>query len=440
MAKGLAAAIFVLTYALIAARRLAWLPIGRPAGALLGAVLMVGCGVLTPEESYRAIDHDTLVLLLGMMLIAAYLDLEGFFDVVVGAALRWCGTPWNLLAAVALLAGGLSAFLVNDPVCLFMTPIVVAVCARAGLPMGPYLIALATSANIGSAATLVGNPQNMIVGSLSKLPFAGFLAVSGPAALAGLLVNLALLRLYYRRRLPATFAPGREPDPTVPAPADGAAAAGAEAARAAPGLLAPRPRGRVGLVLGVLAAVVLGFFAGLHLGYTTLAGALALIVLDRREPREAFARVDWSLLLFFCGLFVVVAGFAHTGWVDLAWRHLAPRLDLGAPAGVGLFAGFVTVGSNLVSNVPLVLLTGPGLEALGGPSPRLGWALLAFVSTVAGNLTLVGSVANIIVAEGAKDHYTLGFFEYLRFGAVSTVVVLAAGVPLICLADRLVPS
>lgn len=437
MAKGLAAAIFVLTYALIAARRLAWLPIGRPAGALLGAVLMVGCGVLTPEESYRAIDHDTLVLLLGMMLIAAYLDLEGFFDVVVGAALRWCGTPWNLLAAVALLAGGLSAFLVNDPVCLFMTPIVVAVCARAGLPMGPYLIALATSANIGSAATLVGNPQNMIVGSLSKLPFAEFLAVSGPAALAGLLVNLALLRLYYRRRLPTAFAPGREPDPVGPAPP--APPQADPEAGAAPALQAPRPRGRVGLVLGVLAAVVLGFFAGLHLGYTTLAGALALIVLDRREPREAFARVDWSLLLFFCGLFVVVAGFARTGWVDLAWRHLAPRLDLGAPGGVGLFAGFVTVGSNLVSNVPLVLLTGPGLEALGGPSPRLGWALLAFVSTVAGNLTLVGSVANIIVAEGAKDRYTLGFLEYLRFGAVSTVVVLAAGVPLICLADRVVP-
>ncbi|MBX3468737.1 MAG: anion transporter [Planctomycetes bacterium] len=408
----LAVAIFCLTYVLIAARRLRVLPIGRPAGALLGAVLMVGARVITPEASFKAIDHDTIVLLLGMMLITAYMDQAAFFDWLVTKVLAVCATPWSLLVVVALLAGGLSAVLVNDTVCLFMTPVVVATCARARLPLGPYLIALATSANIGSAATLVGNPQNMIIGSLSRMPFGEFLLRCGPAALVGLLVNVALLRAYYGRSLPALMPPLEAAPPRA----------------GPPGLLR-----RVSVVLLL---VVVAFFAGAHLGYAALAGAVALIVLERAEPREAFARVDWALLVFFCALFVVVHGLASTGLVEAVWTRAAPWLDLERAQGVSLFTGLVVVGSNLVSNVPLVLLAGPHLQALGGPSPALGWALLAFISTVAGNLTLIGSVANIIVAEGAKDHYTLGFVEYLRFGLVSTLVVLAAGVPVIVLASR----
>lgn len=408
-----AVAIFALTYVLIAARRLHVLPIGRPAGALLGAVLMVATGVLTPEQSFAAVDHDTIVLLLGMMLITAYLDQAAFFDWLVTRILRVCRTPWGLLVVVALLPGPLSALLVNDAVCLFMTPVVVATCARARLPMGPYLIALATSANIGSAATLVGNPQNMIIGSLSQMSFGGFLLRSGPAALVGLAVNLALLRVYYRAALPPTMPPLDDLAPARPA-----------------------QRRDLLKVLVVIAAVVAGFFAGLHLGYTTLAGAVALIVIERVEPKGPLQRVDWSLLVFFCSLFVVVQGLASTGVVESVWARAAPWLDLDRAPGVSLFSALVVVGSNLVSNVPLVLLAGPHLKALGGPSPELGWVLLAFVSTVAGNLTLIGSVANIIVAEGAKEHHTLGFVEYLRFGAVSTLVVLAAGVPVIWVVTR----
>lgn len=407
-----AVAIFCLTYALIAARRLRWLPIGRPAGALLGAVLMVAAGVLTPEQSFEAIDHDTIVLLLGMMLIAAYLDEAAFFDWVVTGALRVCKTPWALLVLASLLSAALSAVLVNDAVCLFMTPVVVVTCARARLPMGPYLIAVATSANIGSAATLVGNPQNMIIGSLSGIPFAAFLARSGPAALVGLAINVALLRVYYRRHLPEVFTL------TESAPAR------------------PIRRAEIARVCAVILAVVIGFFAGLHLGYTTLGGAVALIVLERAEPRGAFARVDWALLVFFCALFVVVRGLASTGFVDEVWRAAQPWLGLEHAGGLGAFTGLIVVGSNLVSNVPLVLLAGPYMQALGGATPELGWVLLAFVSTVAGNLTLIGSVANIIVAEGAKDHYTLGFVEYLRFGLVSTLLVLAAGVPVVWVVAR----
>ena len=402
--KAAAIAIFCLTYLLIAGRRLRLLPIGRPAGALLGAVLMVGVGVLTPKESYRAIDHDTIVLLFGMMLLTAYLSQAGFFGWAAVKVLSTCRTPWQLLVTLSVFSAALSAFLVNDTVCIFLTPVVVAVCLRARLPMGPYLIALATSANIGSAATLVGNPQNMIIGSMSGFPFAKFMAMSGAAVVAGLLINTVLLWLYYRRRLPPLFeeAPGAQPVVDFP---------------------------RLLLAGAVSAGVVAGFFAGFHLGYTALAGVMVLVIAERDDTGEFFGRVDWRLLVFFSSLFIVVEGLARTGIVDEAWGLARPELSFGRPRGLFLFSGLMVLGSNIVSNVPMVVLSGPHLGELG--SPQLGWVLLAFTTTVAGTLTLLGSVANIIVAEGARKDYQLGYFEYLRFGLVSTVLVLLGGVPLI---------
>ncbi|MCB9566566.1 MAG: hypothetical protein H6710_05030 [Myxococcales bacterium] len=396
-------AVFLVTYALIAARRLALLPIGRPAGALLGAVAMVAIGALSPEESFAAIDHDTLALLLGMMLLSAYLARAGLFDRLTELLLRRFATPRRLLVAIAGLSGVLSAFLVNDTVCLFMTPLVVALCRRGGLPYPPFLLALATSANIGSAATLVGNPQNMIIGAMSGLGFVEFLAAAGPAAALGLAVNIGLLLVYYGRTLPPTLA-------VVPADPPPEAA----------------DRREVWTTGAVTLAIILGFFLGLHPGYTVLGGVIVLMLRDRRDPHEVFTRVDWPLLLFFTGLFIVVAGLRASGLVDAAWVALRPACELDAPAGIAAFTGLVSAGANLVSNVPLVLILGPNVDSLAaGPLP---WVLLGFVSTVAGNLTLLGSVANIIVAEGAREVHELGFFEYLRFGALSTVVVLAIGV------------
>jgi Na+/H+ antiporter NhaD/arsenite permease-like protein len=400
-------AVFLLTYVLIAARRVPFLPIGRAAGAMFGAVLMVAIGALSPKDSYAAVDHNTLVLLFGMMMLTAYLARAGFFDRMAQVAIARAGTPWRLLVGVSVLSAVLSAVLVNDTVCVFMTAAVIAICRGSHLPMGPYLIALGTAANIGSAATIVGNPQNMIIGSLSKIGFVEFLALSAPAAAVGLAVNLALLWLYYGRKLPATM--GEGPRATAE--------------------LAAIPPGDLRAVLVVTAGIVAGFVAGLHLGYTTLAGVLVLVIRDRREPREAFAYVDWPLLVFFSSLFIVVAGFERTGLVSGAWTLIQPHIALADPAGAVNFTAAMTAGSNLVSNVPLVLLAAPHVLDLG--PPRLTWVMLAFVTTVAGNLTLVGSVANLIVAERAKDDYQLGFFEYLRFGVVSTLAVLAAGVPVI---------
>lgn len=409
-----AVTIFAFTWLVIASRRLRWLPIGRPAGALVGAVAMVAVGALSPHQALAAIDLDTLALLLGMMLLTAYLARAGFFERVTQAALRRLHSPVRLLLAVAWLSAILSAILVNDTVCLFMTPLVVQLCARARLPCGPYLIALATSANIGSAATLVGNPQNMLIGSMSGIGFADFLRWSGLATLAAMLVQSLLLVLFYRRRLTEAV-PGGE--------------IRFDHAPGSPALAAPMSNPL--LVAATVVAVVIAFLAGAHLGFTALGAATFLMLVERRDPSDVLAEVDGALLLFFAALFVVVAGFETTGLVETAWTASAAGLDLESMGGLAALSGVLTVGSNLVSNVPMVLLSGPWLEALG--LGERGWVLLGFVTTVAGNLTLLGSVANIIVAERARPAYDLGFVEYLRFGVASTLAALAVGVPVIML-------
>lgn len=396
--------IFVLTYLLIAARRLRALPIGRPAGALLGAFLMVCVGALSPAQSYAAIDGDTILLLFAMMALVAYVERAGFFEWAAARAIARARTPVGLLVAVALLSGAMSALFVNDAVCVFLTPLVVLACQKARLPLGPYLIATATSANLGSAATLVGNPQNMIIGGLSGLSFATFSALALPVAALALALNIGLLLLYYRRDLGDV--PLRPPPP------------------------AAFDRPRLARVLVVVAGVVVAFLAGAHLGYSALGGLVALVLLEREDPHAIFARVDWTLLIFFAALFVVVGGIERTGLVGAAWTALGPLLAHDSFAGLSALTAIYTLGSNLVSNVPMVLLAAPGVAADGS---TFAWVLLGFVTTVAGNLTLIGSVANIIVAEKAADAHELGFFEYLRFGLVSTLVVLAVCVPALVL-------
>ena len=400
--EGAAVAIFAVTYALVSAGRLRWLPLGRPTAALAGAVLMILVAGLSPEEAYRAIDHGTLALLLGMMGIVAYLARAGFFALAEAALLRRFPTPLALLAGTGLLSGVLSAVLVNDAVCLFLAPVVVGACARLGLPFGPYLIAVATGANVGSVATLVGNPQCMILGNLGGLEFRGYALRMAPVAAAALAANTALLVLFYRSRL----GPSRRLDAPTP----------------------PSDRRGLRRAVSVTALVVAGFFAGLPLGWAALGGFALLALLSREDPAPVLREVDWSVLMFFAALFVVVHGFAATGIADRAWAGLPPpdAADLG---GRAVLAGALAVGSNVVSNVPIVLIAAPKIAALGPEAS--GWHLAAMATTFAGNLTLLGSVANIIVAESARERYRLGFLEYLRFGAVSTAVTLSIGVLLL---------
>jgi Na+/H+ antiporter NhaD/arsenite permease-like protein len=397
-----ASVIFAITYVLISGRQLKILPLNRPAAALLGAVLMIATGVMTPERAYRAINYDTLVLLLGMMLISAYLYLAHFFEWAAELVLSLSRTPERLLLYVTVTSGILSALLVNDTICLMLTPLVVAVIRRGKLPLLPYLIALATSANIGSVATLVGNPQNMIIGHLSGISFREFSRALLPAAVVGLVINFFILRLGFGKMLRET---------TID-----------RAVRAFPKI----ERGLFVLVCVVFVLIFAGFLAGLNLAWTAMSGAALVMVLARRDTHNVLKLVDWHLLLFFAALFIVVDGLSDTGLPDAIYSRLQPIFGSSEPAQAWNLAWFSVLGSNVFSNVPFVLVAGSWIARF--TEPALMWKILALATTFAGNLTIIGSVANMIVVESARDHIQVGFWDYARFGIPITILTTAAGV------------
>lgn len=408
----LAVAIFAITYLLISGRQLKILPLNRPAAAVLGTVLMVAVGVISPEQAYRSVDYDTLVLLLGMMLISAYLFLAGFFDWAADWILRYAKSPQALLWHLIIVSGVLSALLVNDPVCVMLTPLVVAVMVRGKLPLLPYLLALAMSSNLGSVATLVGNPQNMIIGHMSKLPFLRFSAALLPVAVVGLAIEYLILRIGFRKVLRETVI--QRPDTP------------------------PRPLNKrlLFLTVFVLALVFAGFVAGLNLSWTALAGGALLMVLARRDTHEVLKLVDWHLLLFFAALFVVVEALNGTGLPDQIYAKVNGVFGSSTAAQAWNFTWFSALGSNIFSNVPFVLVAGKWIHNFA--QPELMWKVMALATTLAGNLTILGSVANIIVVESARKHTEIGFWDYARYGIPVTLLTTAAGLVILLVLHGLV--
>lgn len=403
----IAIGIFAFTYLLISGRRLKILPLNRPAAALLGAVLMVACGVMTPERVYRSVDYDTLVLLLGMMLISAYLFLAGFFDWAADWILRKAKTPQSLLLYLICTSGILSALLVNDTVCLMLTPLVVAVMVRGKLPLAPYLLALAMSANIGSVATLVGNPQNMIIGHLSGIPFLRFSFSLLPVALTGLAIQYVVLSFGFRRLLANVVIHRPESEPRK------------------------LDRRLLIMTLVVLGLVFAGFVAGLNLAWTALGGGALVMVLARRDTHEVLKLVDWHLLVFFAALFVVVEGLNGTGLPDQIYGKVRGVFGASETGQAWNFAWFAALGSNIFSNVPFALVAGKWIGNFA--NPELMWKVMALATTLAGNLTILGSVANIIVVESARGHAEVGFWDYAKFGIPVTIFTTLAGMGILLL-------
>jgi Na+/H+ antiporter NhaD/arsenite permease-like protein len=403
----LAILIFAITYLLISGRQLKVLPLNRPAAALLGTVLMVALGIMTPEQAYRAVDYDTLVLLLGMMIISAYLCLAGFFEWAADWVLRRAKTAESLLVYLILTSGVLSALLVNDVVCLMLTPLVVAVMVRGKLPLTPYLLALAMSANLGSVATLVGNPQNMIIGHLSKIPFLHFSAALLPVAVAGLAIQYLVLRVGFRKILAETT------------------------------IQRPEPRTHqldqplLILTFTVLGAVFVGFMAGLNLSWTAMAGGALLMVMARRDTHPVLKLVDWHLLVFFAALFIVVEGLGGTGLPDQIYHKVRGVFGTSVSSQAWNLGWFSAVGSNVFSNVPFVLVAGKWVGNF--TNPELMWKVMALATTFAGNLTIVGSVANIIVVESARGHAEIGFWDYAKYGVPVTILTSIVGLVILLL-------
>lgn len=391
--------IFTATYGVMAFGRLPFFRIDRAGAAFLGAALMLACGVLSREAAYRAIDLDTIALLLGMMIVVASLRLGGGFRLITGWAVARAHHPLLLLAVVVLVSGVLSAFMVNDTICLVMTPIVLDIVRRLGRRPQPYLIAIATAANIGSVATITGNPQNMIIGSLARISYRAFAAALAPVAAIGLLLALLLIAFVWREEF---FVRVR-----LHAEAPGGA------------IIGPL----VGKALIVMVALVVALFAGVAPSEAAVVAGGIMLLAGGLKPRRFYAEIDWPLLLMFVGLFIVVAGLqaAFIGPRALALAG-AWHLDQTAPLAL-----VVAALSNVVSNVPAVLVLRPFIDKLA--DPRHAWLIAAMASTLAGNFTLLGSVANLIVVQrAATEGVRIGFRDYFVIGAPLTMLTLLVGI------------
>ncbi len=390
--------IFAGSYVALAIGRIPGLSIDRAGIALVGAGLMVASGALPLDDAYQAIDLDTITLLLGMMIVVANLRLSGFFAVANGWVGAHARRPLILLGAVVATAGVFSAFLVNDAICLVLAPLVLELTLALGRRPVPYLLAVAMASNVGSTATITGNPQNIMIGSFSHIPYTKFALALGPVALVGLIVTVALIALCHRAEFVG-------------------------AAR----LAAPRAKVEVNRVLvirALLATLVMIalFFAGVVPAKAAIIiGGLLLLTRRVKSPR-VYAEIDWSLLLMFAGLFIIVAGAQHA--------LLGP--DIVAAVGrlhldqVPMLSAVTAVLSNLVSNVPAVLMLKPFVAAL--QDRDTAWLTIAMASTLAGNFTVLGSIANLIVVQrAAVAGVTIGFWDYFRVGAPLTLITLAIG-------------
>jgi Na+/H+ antiporter NhaD/arsenite permease-like protein len=392
--------IFVATYLVVAIGKLPGYQLDRAGAALVGASFMVGAGVVSLDQAYRAIDFDAITLLLGMMIVVANLRLSGFFRLVSNWVVAQARHPLMLLVAIVVVAGSLSAFLVNDTICLVMTPLVLDLVRRLKRDPIPYLLAIPMASNVGSAATITGNPQNMIIASLSGVSYGAFAMALWPIAAVGVFVTALLIALVYHRE----FLTSEHLLPVAVTPA-----------RYHRSLL-------VKSVLVTLGMMCL-FFAGQPVAKVAIVGGALLLLTRRVKADKVYREIDWPLLLMFVGLFIVVTGL-ETALLTKEMIAALGRLNLDAvPVLSAVTAGL----SNLVSNVPAVLVLKPFVA--NSPDPQRSWLVVAMASTLAGNFTLVGSVANLIVAQRARaDGVVIGFWTYFKIGAPLTLLTLLFGV------------
>lgn len=360
--------------------------------SIVGAVAMLGLGILSFDEAVQTVDYRTLAVLFSMMVLVANLKIAGFFEVLGQLVLSKVHSKRVLLLVIIVLSGSLSAVAINDIICLLLTPVVILICRKGNCDPLPHLLGLAMASNIGSAATFLGNPQNILIGSLSKLPFMSYFKVALPIVCLGLILTYLFLLLSYKKRLQGSL---------VVVPLD-------------------KPYVHTYLLIKTVLTLclVLGMYiGGYDIALTASLGAAFLLITRHIKPNKIYTSIDFNLLIIFIGLFVIIGGVKASGllaqlqnWLPVAQME---RLDF--------FAILSVVLSNLVSNVPAVLLLQYYI-----PLENAGqkWQALALFSTFAGNLTIFGSIANLIVVEIAqKHHIKITAREYFRVGFPLTILL-----------------
>ena len=385
--------VFAFVYLGMILGELPGLKLDRTGIALLGAIALIATGRMTVDGAWAAIDVPTLALLFGLMVLSAQFRLGGFYSMVTRRLDATEHTPTALLALVIGTAAALSAVLANDIVCLAMAPVLVEVCTRRGLNPLPYLLALACASNVGSAATLIGNPQNMLIGQTLQLSFTGYMLDAAVPSVVGLAIVWAVIVLRFRNEWRTTV-----PAIVVDSP--------------------PYDSWQTQKGLAVATGVVAAFvFTDWPREVVALAAAGILLISRRMASREMLGLVDWHLLVLFIGLFVVNRAIAQSGFVGslITMTRMAGADLTDAPV---LFTATAVL-SNIVSNVPAVMLLLPAAhDAFDG-------AVLALSSTLAGNLIIVGSIANVIVVDqAARLGLPINWRMHARVGIPITVLTL----------------
>ena len=411
-----ATVVFVVTYVLISLRNVRRFPIERPAVAMLGGALMLVLGILTPAEAIAAINLDVILLLVGMMVLVSGLDACGFFDLVSSRIAARAKTQTSFLVWLMVTTAALSAVVLNDTIALLVTPVVVRSARALRVNPIPYLVAVAISANVGSVATEVGNPQNAFIGIRSGIPFLTFTAYLLPVTVVCLAVAIGLVWFAFRKDLAAPLTPA------VSMPA------------------APLQRRGMVFTLAVTLAVAVAFFASSTPEWLPLialaGGSFVLFFLpfvSKVTPRNLIAKVDWSIILFFVGLFVLLGGVEASGLSTAIQSGFTSAFG-GRSGGLPWLVGLSALLSNLISNVPAVLLLA---QVVPQGSTQL-WLGLATSSTLAGNATILGAACNVIVVQVAsRDGVNVSMRDFVKAGLPVTAATLVLSTFLVVL---LVPA
>lgn len=390
--------ITIITLFGIAVGSLPKLRMNRSTISLVGATLLIFFNAISLEEAYASVDLDTITLLLGMMIINVNLSISGFFQFIASKIIRYSKTPAQLLLLIILSSGILSAIFLNDTICIMLTPLVIEIVLSLKRNPVPYLIALAASANIGSVATIIGNPQNMIIGIQSKIPFIEFTKALVVPAIVSLLVLYFLLIVIYRKEfIKNKFDHIPELNYRIYKPL---------------------------FIKCIFAGIIFILMIVLKfpLPVSALTSASILLVTRRLKPQRVFVEIDWALLVFFASLFVITGSIEKNELSQKLFSIVEPI----AKGSSGLFAFASALVSNIVSNVPAVMLFKSFIPQF--LNPEKAWLILAMSTTFAGNLTLLGSVANLIVAESAqKKSINISFMEYLKVGFLITLISIVIG-------------
>lgn len=365
--------------------------VDRAGMSIIGASLMTAFGILSIDEAVQAIDAKTIVVLFSLMVVVSNLKLAGFFTYIGKLVFTHIHSGKTLLLAVTFMSGILSSIVINDIVCLLFTPVVIMICLKVKVNPVPYLLAVAMASNIGSACTFIGNPQNVLIGSLSKVPAGEYFLSAAPISFLGLIMLYLAISFKYGKDLSVRFNFESDNNSII-------------------------HKYLLSKTIIVLALVIIFYLVGFDLSLTASFGAAFLLINARIKPERVYEDIDFNLLIMFIGLFIIIAGVEKSGLLELINSFLPPEYMKEIP----LFSVMAIILSNIVSNVPAVLL----LRYYIPVDEQILWQALALLSTIAGNLTVFGSIANLIVIEIAKKQgIKITSRQYLKIGFPLTILL-----------------